>query len=137
MHASIPLPGQYGAGPDRGRNSARIDRPLPSGLGRGRIVKQALALTVEIPELIGLQPVGQHAQKQMPRQVSRRLPPERRVPAGSQRAEIKITQPRDLGIESALVRLGRTNLHSGHDDQAERRLGCPPAADGGASQSMR
>ena len=99
MHPPIPFPGQHGAGSDICDHPAVIHRAFARGLRRRRIVEKALALAVQIAEMIGLQPIGQHAKQEMPRQVRGRLPPEHVVPSGAKRAGVEIAQARNLDVE--------------------------------------
>ena len=54
---------------------------------------------VEIAEPVGLQPVGENTEQQMPRHMRRRLPPEQPLPASAQTLEIETAQVRDLDLK--------------------------------------
>jgi len=55
------------------------------------VVEQALALTVQIPETIGLELVGHEPKQQVARQVSGRRSPENCVPTVAKLADVEIT----------------------------------------------
>ena len=76
MADASPLAHQDGARADISGRSARRPQPALPAAQANRIVEQASALGIEIAEMIGLQPVGEHAEQKVPRQVRRRLPAE-------------------------------------------------------------
>ena len=83
---------------------AQVHGALSGVLGRPRAIEQALALGIQVAQLIGLKPIGQNAKQQMAGQVRGRLPPEHGVPTGSKRADVEITQARNLDVECLAVR---------------------------------
>jgi len=78
--------------------------------------------TVQVPERIGLKPIGQDAKQQMTRQVRGRSPPEYGVPTALKVADVEITQTRDLDINGLAVWQSRTDSRGRHDDQDDWRL---------------
>ena len=58
------------------------------------MIEQALALTVQITQAIGLQPVGEDPEQQVARQVRGRRSPEHCVPTVAKFADVEITQAR-------------------------------------------
>src|SRR5215204_5919672 len=55
-------------------------------------------------------------------QVTRRLPPEHRVPASPKVTDVEITKARNLDVECLPVRRGRTDSYAWHGGQEDRRL---------------
>jgi hypothetical protein len=55
--------------PDYDRYLARFYCPLAGGLRGGRTVEKTLAVAIEVPKQVSLQPVGQHAKQEMAGQV--------------------------------------------------------------------
>ena len=55
------------------------------------MIEQALALTVQITETIGLEPVSQKPKQQVARQVSGRRSPENCMPTVAKPANVEIT----------------------------------------------
>ena len=88
---------------------------LSGFLRRPRAVKQALALGIEVAQLLGLYPVGQDTKQQMSGQVRRRSPSEYGVPTSPKLTDVEITQARDLDVERLPVRQRRTDLDARHD----------------------
>ena len=110
--------------------AGRIHGRLAGRLGGHSTVEKAPALAVQVTEVIGLQPIGQHAEEEMPGQVRGRLPPEHVPPPGTKRANVEIAQARDLDIERLLVRCCRTDFYAWHVGQAARRLDAAEALGG-------
>ena len=101
---------------------AQVDGALSGLLGRHRAVEQALALGVQVTQLVGLKPVGQNAKQQMAGQVRGRSPPEHGVPTSSKLTDVEIAQARNLDVECLPVRQCRTDLDARHGAQDDRRL---------------
>src|SRR5207302_3692043 len=85
--------------------------------------EQALALTIQVAQMIGLQSIGQNATQQMQGKVRGRFATEYGVPTAPKLADTKIAQARNLGVERLAVRQGWTDLDARHDLQAGRRFG--------------
>ena len=101
---------------------AQVHGALSGVLGRPRAIEQALALAIQVTQLIGLKPVSQNAKQEMAGQVRGRSPPEYGVPTGPKLTDVEITQARNLDVECLSVRQGRTDLDARHDAQDDRRL---------------
>ena len=74
---------------------------MPGFLRRPRAIKQPLTLTIQVTQMIGLQPVGQNAIQKMTGQVRGRPPPKDAVPTSPKLADVEIAQARNLDIECA------------------------------------
>jgi hypothetical protein len=94
----------------------------PGFLRRFRAIEQALALGVEITQVIDLEAVSQNAKQQVTGQMSGRSPPEHRVPPGPERTDIEFAQAHDLDVDCLSVWLKPTVLGVWHDGQEEPRL---------------
>jgi hypothetical protein len=96
---SIPFATQHRARPQLGVTPARVDRTLSCVLGRYRPVEQALALGIQVTQLIGLKPVSQNAEQEVAGQVRGRRSPERILPPDPKLIDVEITQARNLDVE--------------------------------------
>jgi hypothetical protein len=77
-----------------------------------------LALTVQVAQLYGLEPVRQNAKQDMAGQVKGGSPPEYGVPTGAKLADAEITQTRNLDVQRLPVLQRRTDLYARHGAQA-------------------
>lgn len=75
MHPAVPFAGQHRARPDVGGQAVRIHGTLAGGVRRPCLIKQPLALGIQIAKTVGLKPIGQNPKQQMSRQVRGRPPP--------------------------------------------------------------
>jgi hypothetical protein len=100
--------------PDYDRYLARFYCPLAGGLRGGRTVEKTLAVAIEVPKQVSLQPVGQHAKQEMAGQVRGRTLPEGGLPTSPKVANVEITQARDFDIERHLIRHCRINRYARH-----------------------
>ena len=75
---------------------------------------------------VSLQPVSQHSEQQVSRQVRGRPSSEYGVPAAPKAAGVEVAQMRNLDLNCASVRQGRTDPDAGHGVQAERPLDLRP-----------
>ena len=85
----VPLAHQHRAGPGiagRGRHCRAFGDPI----------QQPDAITAEVAEGLGLDPIGQHPEQQVPGQVLGRRLAGHGPEAGPQTREIEVAQPRDL-----------------------------------------
>src|SRR4029453_16055550 len=103
LHLSVPFASKHGAGPQVARASGQLDSTVSSVLGRHRPVEQPLAFAIEVAQEISLQPVGQHSEQQVPRQVRGRPSSEYGVPTAPKAAEVEVAQMRNLDLNSAQV----------------------------------
>ncbi len=69
---------------------------------RSDFVQEANGFGIEITQNLGLDPVGQHGEQQVPWQVRGRTAPEDNAPAGAQGIDVKTAQARDLDVEGLL-----------------------------------
>jgi len=77
---------------------------------------------MQVAQLIGLQPPGQHAKQQMAGQVRWGAPPECGVPAAAKLTDAEITHARNLGVECLTVRQYGTDPNARHGAQDDWRL---------------
>jgi hypothetical protein len=62
-------------------------------------VEEAAYLRVEVAQSVRLKPISQDAKHEMTGQVRGCLPPEDRMPSGSELRKIETAQPRGLDVE--------------------------------------
>ena len=74
MHPAVPLAAQYAAGPKLGNMPAQVRGALSRFLGGLRAIEEALALAVQIAEMIRLKSVGENPKQKVARQVDGRSP---------------------------------------------------------------
>jgi hypothetical protein len=77
-------------------------------------VEQALALTVQITETNGLQPVSHHPKQQVAGHMRGRRSPENRVPTVAKLADVEISLARNLDVELFSIRQRRTDPYPRH-----------------------
>jgi hypothetical protein len=99
LHVSVPFAAQHRARPQLRVTAARVDRTPSCVLGRYRLVEQALALRIQVTQLIGLKPVSQNAEQEVAGQVRGRRSPERVLPPDPKFTNVEITQARNLDVE--------------------------------------
>ena len=115
VHSPLPFSCENGPWSDCDRQQAHLNGSLASALRGMRTVEQALAFSIELPEPIGLQPVGQHAEKEMARELSVRPLFEYCLPTSFKVVEVEIARLRDLNLKRHLIRYCWINVCARHD----------------------
>ena len=115
-----PAATQYAAGPKLGRVPAQVRGALSRFLGRLRAVEQALALAIQISEMIRLKSVGENTKQKVARQVNGRSPTKNSVPTlpeftDVEIAQLWITRAGDTGTSAA------SQVTSGHGKPVRQR----------------
>src|SRR5438552_10570508 len=101
---------------------AQVHRTLSCVLGRHRAVKQALALGIQITQLIGLKPVGQNAEQKVGQARGRRSS-ECILPSDPKFPDVEIAQARNLDVDRLTVRWCGTDLDARHGRSGRPALG--------------
>jgi hypothetical protein len=65
MHLPVPFPGQDGSGPDFYGQPVLVDCLFASIFWGRSLIEKALALIAQITEMVGLKPIGEHAEQQV------------------------------------------------------------------------
>ena len=89
---------------------------------RWRPIEQAPGRAVEVAKPIGLQPIGEHPDHQIPWKMRRRRLPEHVPPLDAKGLDIEIAQSRDLDISRRSIRRCRTDPCARHDPHATCRF---------------
>jgi hypothetical protein len=85
-----------------------------------------------VAEALGLKPISQHTEKQVPGKMVRRSPTEYRTPPRPQTRQVEIAQARDLGFYGLI-----TNRGLSHGRQAARRFDFRAAGLGESGGTIR